>query len=74
MDNEQRDELKQRVEAKRKRVEARVHELRADATEESRRKADELEAQLDSVKQSLRDGYENLESAAVEKINSFLKD
>ncbi|MFG0306321.1 MAG: hypothetical protein ACF8Q5_08925 [Phycisphaerales bacterium JB040] len=70
----QQDELKERVEAKKKRVEARIHELKADGSAESREKADAMSAKLDEVKQTVATGYEDMKEGAAAKLNSWLKE
>lgn len=70
----QTQELKERVTAKQKRVEARIHELKADGSDQARNKASELRAQLDDIKQRVSDGYENLKQDTAEKLNNWLKD
>lgn len=67
-------QLKDRIEAKRKRTEARILELKAEASEKSHAKAKELERELRDVKQHISDGYENLKDTAVSKLNDWLKD
>jgi len=67
-------ELKERIEAKRKRIEARVHELKADGDAAAREKAESLESQLDDITETVRDGYENLSDQAMSKLNDWLKD
>ena len=68
------EELKDRIAAKRKRTEARIHELKADGSEASREKAKALKEKLDEVSQSISDGYENLKQDAASKLNAWLKD
>jgi len=72
--SDQTEELKDRVEAKRKRIEAQIHELKADGREETRKQADELQHKLHEVTDAVKDGYDNLTNAAAEKINQWLKD
>lgn len=67
-------QLKDRIEAKRKHIEARILELKADASEKSHAKAKELEHELRDLKRYLSDGYENLQDATVSKLNEWLKD
>jgi len=68
------DELKERVAAKQKRIEARIHELIAEGSQESRRKAEQLKQNLEDVKQTVSGGYENLKQNAAAKLNNWLKD
>lgn len=69
----QGQELKQRIASKRKQVEARIHELKADGTEESRQKAEALREKLNDVSNHVRDGYENLKEGTIAKLNEWLK-
>lgn len=70
----QTDELKERVIAKQKRVEARIHELKADGSEQARQKADQLRDQRSDIRHRVSDGYENLKQDAAAKLNEWLKE
>lgn len=65
-------ELKERVEAKRKRVEARVHELKADAAKGGREQAEKLQKELAEIKSTVAGGYEHLKDESVAKLNAWL--
>ncbi|MCC5824348.1 MAG: hypothetical protein LAT64_12130 [Phycisphaerales bacterium] len=69
-----KQELKDRVEAKVKRVQARILELRADSAGKSREQATRLEEELTTVRSQVSEGYENLKDQTVEKLNQWLKD
>lgn len=70
----EKDELRDRVEAKRKRLEARLAELKADSRAEARDERERLEKQLADVGASLREGWENLSEKAAGKLNEWLSD
>ena len=70
---DQISELRHRVQAKRKRLEARLEEARADAREASRRTADTIRAKLGEIDDHLRDGWDDLTDATLGKINAWLK-
>lgn len=65
-------ELKERVEAKRKRVEARLHELKADTAKGSREQAEKLQKELADIKSTISGGYENLKDDSMAKLNTWL--
>jgi len=65
-------ELKDRVAAKSKRVEARILELKADASEGARKKAEQLQVELSEVKSYLKDGADKLKSETIDKLNAWL--
>lgn len=67
-------ELKDRVAAKQKRVEARIHELKAEGSDKARQKADQLQTQLKDIREKVSDGYEDLKQDTAAKINDWLKD
>lgn len=69
---QQIDELRHRVEAKRKRLEARLEDAKADVAQKKRMTADSIRGKLDELDQHLRDGWEDLSDAAIGKINAWL--
>lgn len=70
----QKDELRSRVEARRKRLEARVEELKADASASARREKDEIERELSSLRSTLAKGWDNLTEEVAGKLNEWLRD
>ena len=70
----QMDELKDRVEAKKLRLQARIKELQADARSTSREEAQNLQARLDALADSVRDGWDDMTEAVAKKLNDWLKD
>ncbi len=70
----QRAELKDRVEAKKKMLEAKIHELKADARSTSREESEKLQAKLDDLGESLQQSWEDMSEAVAGKLNKWLKD
>ncbi len=70
----QSDELKNRIEAKKLSLRAKIKELQADGQSASREEAKKLEARLDSLADSVKDGWDNLSDAVAGKLNDWLKD
>ncbi len=68
----QKSELKDRVAAKQKELEARLHTLRADAQTKSREEVEKLEAKLDEMKSAVKDGWEKMTEASAKKLNELL--
>lgn len=68
------DELRDRVEAKRKRLEARIAELRADTRAEARAERARLEKRLEHLAASLQGGWESLTDEAARTLNAWLKE
>ena len=69
----QRAELKDRIDAKRKRLEARISELKADARSTSREEVANLQSKLDELGESLKDGWDDISEAVAGKLNAWLK-
>jgi hypothetical protein len=70
----QKDELKNRVEAKKLKLQAKIKELKADASSASRDEADKLQVKLDGLSESVKDGWDDLTDAISGKLNQWLKD
>jgi len=70
----QKNELRSRVEAKRRRLEARVEELKADATAAARKEREEAERELASLRSTLTEGWENVTERVAKKLNEWLRD
>ncbi len=70
----QTDELKNRIEAKKLRLQAKIKELQADTEASSREQAQKLQAKLDSLNESVKDGWDNVTDAIAGKLNDWLKD
>ena len=68
------DELKNRVEAKKLSLQAKIKELQADTEATSREQVQKLQSQLDSLTESAKGGWENMPEAVAGKLNEWLKD
>ena len=68
----QGDELKDRIEAKRHALQARLAELRADARSEARESRRKIERSLGELDDYLRDGWHNLSEGVSAKLNHWL--
>ena len=55
-------------------MEARIKELRADVRHEAREEAAHLESKLQSMKETLSEGFDKLSEGAAQKLNHWLKD
>jgi len=67
-----KDELKSRVEARRAEMETRLKSLKADTQAASRDEVEKIERNLDSLKDTLKDGWRDLNDAAMRRLNDFL--
>jgi hypothetical protein len=70
----QKEELKNRVEAKKLRLQAKIKELQADASSTSRDEVNKLQTKLDGLSESVKDGWDDLTDAISGKLNEWLKD
>ena len=70
----QMDELKDRVEAKKLSLQAKIKELQADARSTSREEAQNLQSRLDALADSVKDGWDDMTEAVAGKLNDWLKD
>ncbi len=66
------DELKDRIDAKRHELSARLSELKADTRHEAAEARDKIKARLDEVEQYLKDGWERVSDAVKGKLNDWL--
>jgi len=69
----EKDELQSRVEAKRKRLEARAKELRADVGASAREEKGKIDQELTRLRAALEEGWENLTEGAAKKLNEWLR-
>jgi hypothetical protein len=69
----QKDELKNRVEAKKLKLQAMIKELQADASSASRDEAHKLQTKLDGLSESVKDGWDDLTDAFSGKLYEWLK-
>ena len=70
----QTDELKDRVEAKKLSLQAKIKELQADARSTSREEAQNLQSKLEALTDSVKDGWDDMSEAVASKLNDWLKD
>jgi predicted trehalose synthase len=68
------DELKDRVEAKKLRLQAKISELKADTRSTSREEAQKLQSKLDALTDGVKGGWDNITDAVAGKLNDWLKD
>jgi DNA-binding transcriptional MerR regulator len=67
------NELKDRIEAKKHELLARLAELKADTRAEAGEQREKISAKLDQLEQNLKDGWENLSDKVSGKLNEWLK-
>lgn len=70
----QKEELKDRLLAKKKMLEAKLHEARANARKEGRESAAEIEKKIEEVNNTLKSGWDKLSEAATSRLNKLLGD
>jgi hypothetical protein len=68
------NELKQRVEAKKKELEAQIAKFKADSLGQANDKLDALQSKLNSLESDLKSGWENVSDAVAGKLNRWLSD
>ncbi len=66
------DELKDRVEARRHQLMAKLSELKADTRHEAGEARDKIKQGLSDLEDTLRDGWDNVSDAVRTKLNSWL--
>ena len=66
------DELKDRIQARKHAMQAKLDELKADSRSEARGTRDKLKKSLDELEDSVKDGWDNLSDAVRTKLNSWL--
>ena len=70
---DRKDELKTRVEAKQRELQARYLELKADAQERTREERDRVKRKLDELQEAVKDGWHNVSDRVATKLNDWLK-
>ena len=70
----QSNELKNRVEAKKLSLQAKIKELQADTQATSRERVKKLQTKLDSLNESVKGGWDSVTEAVAGKLNELLKD
>ena len=66
-------ELKHRATAKRKELEARLENLKADAVGAKNDAVDSLKKKIHQIDEAAREGWDNLSDATARKMNELLK-
>lgn len=69
----EKDELRDRVEAKKNQIQSRISELKADARSEAREESKKLQAKLDELAETLKGGWDGLTDSVAGKLNDWLK-
>lgn len=69
----ERAELRARVEARQKELEARLAQLKAEGHASKNAAADEIRAKLRELDRALRDGWEHMTEAVAATLNRWLK-
>lgn len=69
----EKEELRSRVEAKKKRLEARIEELKADAGASAREEKRKIDEELKQLSAALQEGWDNLTEDAARKVNDWLR-
>lgn len=70
----QTDELRMRVTAKKKELEAKLHTIGADASAKAREERAKAKAKLDELQQTMKQGWNDLTEDVAAKLNGWLKD
>jgi hypothetical protein len=68
----QSDQLKDRINARKHELLAKVAEMKADAREDAAASRDAMQAKLADLEDSLKDGWENMSEAVKTKLNKWL--
>ena len=66
--------MKTQIEGATEQLQAKIKELQADARSTSREEAQNLEAKLDALADSVKDGWDDVTEAVAKKLNDWLKD
>jgi hypothetical protein len=66
------DELKDRVEARRHMLQAKLSELKADTRKEAAEARDKIKNGLDELEDAVKDGWDNLSDSVRDKLNRWL--
>jgi hypothetical protein len=67
------EELKNRVEAKQKQLQARLSELKADAQSKTADEIEQIKAKLKTLQETVRDGWDSMTDATTRKLNDWLE-
>jgi hypothetical protein len=69
---ERKEELKDRIKAKQRELEARFQELKADTRAEARTERDKVKSKLDELQETVKDGWDNMTERVSAKLNDWL--
>jgi chromosome segregation ATPase len=67
-------ELKLRVEAKKKQLEAQIAKFKADSVSDANETLEKLQKRLNSLEGDLKNGWENVSESVAGKLNRWLSD
>jgi hypothetical protein len=67
-----RDELADRVKARKHELLAKYNELKADTKADAMKARDAVKAQLDEIEEAIKDGWENMTDAVASRVNTWL--
>ena len=73
MTTSQQEELKDRVKAKQKELEARYHQIKADSRSDVRDERDRLKTKLEELQEMTREGWDRMSDSVRTKLNDWLK-
>jgi hypothetical protein len=68
----QKDELADRVRARKHELLAKYNELKADGRADSRKASEKIKAKLDDLEDAIKGGWENMTDAVRARLNSWL--
>jgi len=66
------EELKDRIKAKQRELEARFNELKADSRSEARTEREKVKSRLDELQEAIKDGWDNMSDRVSAKLNEWL--
>lgn len=66
------EELKNRIKAKQRELEARFEELKADSRSEVRTERDRVRTKLNELQEAIKDGWDNMSDRVSAKLNDWL--
>ena len=69
---DKKDELKDRIEARKHELLSKFNDLMADGRKEAGETRDKLKAKLDELEASLKNGWDNVSDAVRTKLNQWL--
>lgn len=66
------DELKDRIQARKHSMQAKLSELKADSRKEAAEARDKIKKSLDELEESVKEGWDNLSDSVRTKLNRWL--